>query len=79
MLEKLIKSAVDREGIRLSDEKFEVIVENPKTGNHIVEVPYVDFPMNTEEEINQRFIYFLTKAILGFPINPDYCTKELIM
>ena len=75
-LEKLIKNAFGREEIRLCDEKFEVIVENPKTGNHITEVPYVDFPMNTKEEINQRFIYSLTKAILGFPVNPDYCTFE---
>ena len=41
-----------------------------------MKVPYVDYPMNTEEKIKQRFIYSLTKAILGFPINPDHCTFE---
>lgn len=77
-LEKLIKSAVakDEEETRLSEENFEVIVKNPKTANHVMKVSYVDYSMNTEEEINQRFIYSLTKAALGFSVNPDYCTFE---
>lgn len=68
--------AQSEEEINLYDEKFEIVVKNPKTEKQIIEMPSVDYPMNTEEEINQRFIYSLTKAVLGFPINPDHCTFE---
>ncbi len=77
-LKRLIENTITQpEGkSHLSEDKFDVIVKNPKAQNRIMSVPYVDYPMNTEEEINQRFIYSLTKAVLGFPINPDYCTFE---
>lgn len=77
-LKRVIESTIARseEEINLYDEKFEIVVKNPKTEKQIIEMPSVDYPMNTEEEINQRFIYSLTKAVLGFPINPDHCTFE---
>ena len=77
-LERLIKNALTQseETNHLSDDKFDVAVENLKAQDRIMKVPYVDYPMNTEEKIKQRFIYSLTKAILGFPINPDHCTFE---
>ena len=77
-LKRLIENILTQpeEKGRLSENKFDIIVKNPKAQNRILSVPYVDYPMNTEEEINQRFIYSLTKAVLGFPINPDYCTFE---
>jgi len=75
-LERLIKDVITQsEEKSLTDDKFDVTVKKLKAQG-IMKVPYIDYPMNTEEEINQRFIYSLTKAILGFPINPDYCAFE---
>lgn len=77
-LERLIQNAImqPEEENHLSDDKFDVVVKNPKARNRIMKVPYVDYPMNTGVEINQRFVYSLTKAAIGSPVNPDFCTFE---
>jgi hypothetical protein len=72
ILEKSIINAIKESKNSISDEKFEITIIQ----NNITNIPYIDYPINTEKEINERVVYSLTKEITGDPIIPDFYASK---